>query len=112
MRWLKRVTASLMTHKKETARAEALHRLRLLSPREQIRLGLSPARLREGLKAWPWRLETSTAAAPGLSQQEIRKAEAELGAYTDRELAELAISRGDIPYAVRHGRPGIDRRVA
>jgi len=37
------------------------------------------------------------------------RAIAELNAYTDRELADLGISRGEIRSAVRHGRPGIDR---
>ena len=33
-----------------------------------------------------------------------RRAEAELRALTDRELADIGLSRGDIPYVLREGR--------
>jgi uncharacterized protein YjiS (DUF1127 family) len=47
-----------------------------------------------------------------LTPRQIRRAEKELMAYSDPELAELGISRGDIPYVVRHGRQGIDDLAA
>ena len=112
MLWLKKLIARLMKQKEASARADALKRLRLMSPREQVGLGLSPKQLREGVKAWPWRYETDHSGIRALSQREIRRAEAELGAYTDRELAELGIGRGDIASVVRHGRPGLDRQAA
>lgn len=43
---------------------------------------------------------------------EIRRAIAELSTYTDRELADIGVSRGSIHEAVLHGRPGIDVPVA
>ncbi len=36
------------------------------------------------------------------------KAIAELNAYSDAELADLDLVRGEIEHAVRHGRSGID----
>lgn len=36
----------------------------------------------------------------------------ELSAYTDAELADLGLARGDIEHAVRYGRPGLDEPVA
>ena len=41
----------------------------------------------------------------GLSRSEIRRAIAELNQYSDRELADLNLSRSEIPFAVRFGRP-------
>ena len=112
MRWLKKFAESLIASSERIGRAEALRFLRNLSQPEQIRLGFSPELLRKGVNAWPWHLEPTVATAPELSPEKIRKAEAELSAYTDRELAELGIGRGDISYVVRHGRPGIDRKAA
>lgn len=44
-----------------------------------------------------------------LTELEIRKAVAELRGFTDAELDDLGIGRGEIETAVRYGRPGIDR---
>jgi uncharacterized protein YjiS (DUF1127 family) len=43
----------------------------------------------------------------GLSaeEREIRQAIRELGAYSDRELNELGLTRAEIPHVVRYGRP-------
>jgi uncharacterized protein YjiS (DUF1127 family) len=53
------------------------------------------------------RLTVNTSAS---DQQQIRRAadaQAELQALSDRELADLGISRGLIAHAVRHGREGV-----
>lgn len=41
-------------------------------------------------------------------RKKIKDAEAQLRSLKDSELRDLGISRGDISYVVRHGRPGID----
>lgn len=69
-------------------------------------LGFDRASLISGVKAWPWRLEDEgfvapeTESQPVLTRREIRKAERELGAMSDRELFELGIARSDIHAAV------------
>jgi len=40
--------------------------------------------------------------------KELREAERQLQALSDKELQDLGISRGEIPYVVRNGRPGLD----
>ncbi len=69
-------------------------------------LGFDRASLIAGVKAWPWRLEDEgfvapeTESQPVLTRREIRQAERELTAMSDRELIELGIARSDIPAAV------------
>jgi len=41
-------------------------------------------------------------------KKRISEAEAALRSLSNAELSDLGISRGEIPYVVRHGRPGID----
>jgi len=38
----------------------------------------------------------------------LREAERQLQALSNKELQDLGISRGEIPYVVRNGRPGVD----
>ena len=52
--------------------------------------------------------EAASAANDGHGGRELRKAERQLQALSDKELRDLGISRGEIPYVVRNGRPGID----
>lgn len=49
----------------------------------------------------------------GVSRQdwEIRRALAELSSYTDRELADIGLNRGNIREAVLYGRQGADVAV-
>lgn len=43
--------------------------------------------------------------ASAISEREVRQAVAELNALDDRELEELGLTRSNIEYAVRYGRP-------
>lgn len=43
-----------------------------------------------------------------MSENDIRHAIEELQSFTDRELDDIGLARGEIEYAVRHGRAGID----
>ena len=101
----------------------ALHRLGRARTREVLlrqddRLladaGFSRELLLAGVDAWPWRTDaaaTDDARDAALMRERQRRAVRELRAMDDRELADLAIARADIPRAVREGRAGIDRPV-
>lgn len=71
---------------------------------------LDGGRPRTARRSWVGRIR-SQAQAPvarvggGFSKREIRRAIAELNQYSDRELADLSLSRSEIPFAVRFGRP-------
>ncbi len=43
---------------------------------------------------------------------ELRNAESELQAFSDRDLADIGIKRGDIAHLVRQKSPGDERRSA
>jgi uncharacterized protein YjiS (DUF1127 family) len=107
-------------------------RLQLLgmSDRQLQDFGFSRDSLQEGISAWPWRLDgvadavaagtslhaEGLAVAPVLTQivpvkasrKSIRKAVNELNSYSDRELAELGVSRQSIKEVVRYGRPAVE----
>lgn len=66
-------------------------------------LGFDRAAVAEGLDAWPWRKAAAAEpleSQPLFSRRELRRAERELAAMSDRELNELGIARGDIRAAV------------
>ncbi len=69
-------------------------------------LGFDRASLIAGVKGWPWRAEDDgfvvpeTESQPVLTRRELRRAERELSAMSDRELFELGIARTDIRAAV------------
>ena len=101
-----------------------------MSDRQLQDFGFSRAMLIEGVSAWPWRIDTvadavaagtdltkegisvapvvSQIAAPKVSRRKIRKAVKELNSYSDRELAELGVSRNNIEEVVRYGRPTVE----
>ena len=93
-------------------RAHALATLRRMDQRFLVEHGYSPELMKKGLAGWPWRLEETSQVKNAVSEEQARTAEAELRAYSDAELADLGISRSQIPYAVRYGRPGIDDKAA
>jgi uncharacterized protein YjiS (DUF1127 family) len=70
--------------------------------------GFSRALVEAGVGAWPWRAPTESAAGLGrpMTDADYRVAIAELESYSDTDLLDLGLSRGAIPEAVRHGRPG------
>lgn len=80
------------------------------------RAGISPELLAQGPAAYPWRddavkAQTSVITKMAMSDTAtIRLAIAELQAFSDAELHDLGISRGDIAEVVRSGRPGVDYR--
>ncbi len=109
MKILKRIVNTI-THRNKT---ETLHYLQSMSEDQLIDSGFSPALVKEGISAWPWREDLQS---EGLSEIECLIAEEqrcvnELNRCTDTELADLGLSRGSIRQSVRHGRPGIDKNV-
>jgi len=102
-------------------RARVRRELLNLSERSLTDAGFSRELLEAGVSAWPWRVnqdtdplnfiasgEISRHSRAATGTQEYRRAVAELKAYSDLELADLGLARGQIEYAVAHGRPGID----
>lgn len=82
--------------------------------------GISIDLLAQGPAAYPWRADQNEEAsarveissAVNVGKSEIRTAIAELQSFSDSELHDLGISRGDIENVVRFGRPGIDDQAA
>ncbi len=93
------------------ARARTRRELLDRSDRFLEDVGISRALLEAGVHAWPWREDDAASPSPAMSgnRRGLRQAIRELNAYSDRELADLGLARTDIPFAVRYGRPGIDR---
>lgn len=81
-----------------------------MSDRRLEDLGFSRSLLDEGLGAWPWREEAllEDGFRPARREQAERRAIRELEQYSDRELADLGLSRVGIVEAVRHGRAGVE----
>ncbi|MGB0865208.1 MAG: DUF1127 domain-containing protein [Granulosicoccaceae bacterium] len=94
--------------KSQEIRARRLVREQLLAmPNHRLEdLGFDRAALTSGLNEWPWRIEgpefikPETESQPVFSRRELRQAERELAAMSDRELHELGIARSDIRAAV------------
>ncbi len=102
-------------------RVRARNSLLALDDRLLKDVGISRELLLQGVSAWPWReVKVETASAPkqkkivkvyslvNEKEQEIQQAIKELKSYSDRELADLGITRGDIEFVVRNGRPKLD----
>ncbi len=73
--------------------------------------GFSRYLLEQGIKAWPWRTEEyySNNGTPVLhSTSELKAAASTLRGFSDKDLRDLGIGRGEIGYVVQHGRPGFD----
>lgn len=118
----------------EAAMRSSKSRVRLqllgMSDRQLNDYGFSRDALMEGISAWPWRTDgvadavavgsslqaegltvvpAMTQVAPAkMSRSSIRKAVKELSAYSDRELAELGVTRQNIKEVVRYGRPSVE----
>ena len=92
-----------------------------MDPERLTPAGTPTQRLAKRSSASPWpledeRIEIAVAKAPvtqlhavDTREASIRLAIAELQAYSNAELADLGITRGEIGYAVRHGREGFER---
>jgi uncharacterized protein YjiS (DUF1127 family) len=107
------VTNALERAGRERARNELLR----LDPRLVEDAGLSRELLHEGIGSWPWRLKDEAAVLEASREARYaakaeKRAIRELSAMSDKELADLSISRGDIKRVVRYGREDIDTSVA
>jgi uncharacterized protein YjiS (DUF1127 family) len=102
---------------RERARNSLLH----LNDRLLEDVGLSRELLVEGGSAWPWRKDSVEIASATKKKKitnifsmaseqevEIQRAIKELKSYSDRELADIGITRCDIEFVVRNGRPKLD----
>ena len=100
---------------KVRARQELLR----MSNRQLEDFGFSKTLLLDGVKAWPWRTDAdygdemqagfaAAAAKPEQNRRVVNQAINELSAYSDRELAELGVTRHGIEEAVRYGRPAVE----
>ncbi len=90
---------------------EALNYLENMSERQLIDCGFSPMLVAQGLKAWPWRIDSITpdvSVLENILDPEQRNVD-QLNRYSDVELADLGIRRGMIKDAVTNGRRGIDQ---
>ena len=88
-----------------------------MSDRQLEDFGFSKALLLDGVKAWPWRTDADSSnalqsvvasAKPEQSRRVVNQAINELSSYSDRELAELGVTRHGIEEAVRYGRPAVE----
>ena len=89
---------------------ETLAYLQGMSDSQLVNYGISPALVKQGVSAWPWREDCLPEKLRKVERdlaKEKRHVE-ELQRYTDSELADLGLSRGLIRHAVRYGRAGID----
>lgn len=124
---IKEVLVNVATH---NTKSRLRQQLLGMSDRQLEDFGFSRALIIEGVSAWPWRSNTvadavkagtdlkaeglsvapvvSQVAAPKVSKRKIRKAVNELSSYSDRELAELGVSRNNIEEVVRYGRPTVE----
>lgn len=104
-----RLSTSLERSARERARIELLR----LDRRLLDDAGISVALLHEGVGSWPWRLDGEVTALEDARRsknlvKEQKQAMRELYAMSDAELADLAITRGDIKRVVREGRRDLD----
>lgn len=103
----------------------AREQLLTMSDRQLEDAGFSKQLLLQGVSAWPWRSEQTEAGSalklavvPAVGQvaqgsvsfddRTIDRAIKELNSYSDRELAELGVTRNSIDEIVRYGRPTIE----
>lgn len=106
MSFLKRIYSSIVASHEIRARQLVRNELMALPNYRLEDLGFDRAALVTGVKAWPWRLDGQefvapvTESQPVVSRRELRQAERELAAMSDRELFELGIARTDIRRAV------------
>ena len=118
--------SAAMKHSKGRLRTQLLG----MTDRQLEDYGFSRDALLQGISAWPWRVDSvADAIAAGtslkaegvsvapvvaqiapakMSRRSIRKAEKELNSYSNRELAEMGVTRQSIKEVVRYGRPTIE----
>ena len=117
------ISTKFLASTERRGRRMARQELMRMSDRQLEDFGMSRHLLMEGISAWPWQnipaekvAERNLASIPAISYvakdvqgvKAIREAVGELSAYSDRELAELGVTRHTIEEAVRFGRPAIE----
>jgi uncharacterized protein YjiS (DUF1127 family) len=99
----------LLNRAEKRARENLRRELIAYDDRRLDDLGFNRLQLDEGVKAWPWR---GTDVQPDIDKRKSRRenlnAIAELERYSDRELADMGLSRFNIREAVLAGRPGFN----
>ncbi|MBX2879629.1 MAG: hypothetical protein KTR32_06845 [Granulosicoccus sp.] len=123
---LNRLFAALHKHFINLGRSRARRALLGYDDRLLNDAGFSRFKLEQGVHAWPWRLEqdddldeianttpdrSANSNGEVFSRKQQKQAIAELSAYSDKELADLDISRDAIADTVRYGRSNIERQA-
>lgn len=108
-----KVLINLIQQRKEKA-ALSQTRVYLLSMDDRLLedAGFSRDLLLEGVKAWPWRTNgilQDQDLVKSYSQDDLDTAASTLRRFSDKDLRDLGISRGEIRHVVQHGRQGYDR---
>lgn len=109
-------------------KARVRRQLLAMSDKQLEDFGFARHLLLQGVSAWPWRERDATdlaqadkpaiaccvtprvtQVAPAMdNRRTIQTAIQELSSYSDRELAELGVTRHGIEEAVRYGRPAVE----
>ncbi len=108
-----RALIQLIQHRKEKA-ALCQTRAYLLSIDDRLLedAGFSRDLLLKGVKAWPWKTEEylqNQELVKSYSQNDLDTAASTLRGFSDKDLRDLGIGRGEIRHVVQHGRQGYDR---
>ena len=126
MSFLNAISDKFLASAERRGRRMARTQLLNMSDRQLNDFGVSRHLLMEGISAWPWRdASTADLAGEGLARipaitnvgknvigaKDIKKAVKELSSFSDRELAELGVTRHSIEESVRYGRPAIEGTV-
>ena len=110
---------ALVKASEHNGKVRARQELLRMSDRQLEDFGFSKVLLMDGVKAWPWRTDSdysdemqagfaAAAVKPEQDHRVVNQAISELRAYSDRELAELGVTRHGIEEAVRYGRPAVE----
>lgn len=106
----------ILTGLEKRAAIRVYDHIKLVDPTALRAAGISIELLSQGPAAFPWRTnpnekvsgQIDMPSAIKASESEIRTGISELQSFSDAELHDLGISRGDIAHVVRFGRSGID----
>ena len=103
--------AQIQRRKEISAMKETRAQLLAMDDRLLEDAGFSRELLEKGVKAWPWRSEEynrkyGVPVQP--SSSDLKAAASTLRAFSDKDLRDLGIGRGEIGYVVQHGRQGFD----
>lgn len=111
----KALKTALIRSAEKSGRMRTRRVLLNMSERQLRDFGFSKQLLLQGESGWPWRenAEPQMAKIPAVAvvQQDrraLKQAMNELHSFSDRELAELGVSRHSIKDVVLHGRPDIE----